>query len=167
MPRCIICLLLVFSFCGVQAHGPTKCVGTIVVTSDSLTADIRFGIGLLHTYIDPNDDAIVSDDEFSSGMPVLRNMFIKESIVTAAGKQNFPTQCTITLTDGAEIKVVMPFDPVNQADKPVFSLPFLKRLVSVPPVIISVWEGDIGVSAPAPLFFSQDLPLDTSKRFQN
>lgn len=150
----------------VAAHGPTKCVGTAMITSDSLTIDVRFGIGLLHEYLDPDDDALVSDSEFTSGMPPLREIILKEALVKSADTTRYPKECTISVTDGSEIKVLMHFEPVPQSLKPAFALPFLKRLPGVPPAIISVWDGMEGAVPPTPIFFSQELPLDTSKRFQ-
>src|SRR5688572_25876558 len=108
--------LLVLAYCmTLQAHGPTKCVGTAMITSDSLTIDVRFGIGLLHEYLDPNDDALVSDDEFTSGMPPLRELILKEAMVNGTDKKRFPKECTISVTDGSEVKVLMHFEPVPQS----------------------------------------------------
>lgn len=154
---------LMFLFlCGVPftafCHGPTLCVGTITYSDPtSVTLDLRFGVGLLHKQVDPDDDAFITNQEWTSATPHLQKFF-REGIEIRSGSEQFPPEnLKLRLTSGSEIQVIADIKLPDESTTAALALPVLKQLPALPPAVVSVWKDNSMVKPPSLLWFGKQL----------
>lgn len=132
------CIVLCSHVC--SAHGPTTCLGMITVTSNTAALDLRVGVGLLHHYIDLNDDGTVSAGEWDQTSDTMRLIAKSKLLVNAGETSRTAQRFDITITSGNEIKILADFDISRSPNKFELWAPFVMSLPGSPPAILGVQD---------------------------
>ncbi len=143
------------------AHGPTQCLGTANYSAgNSVSLDLRFGVGVLHKYVDSNDDALVSGEEWTSASATLHKLFGAGIRLRSEETVTTPSSLTLNLTSGSEIQVLATVDIATTAPMVNIALPVLRKFPGAPPAQMSVWTGKTMAHAPEMLWFDKELSFD-------
>ncbi|MGI8907361.1 MAG: hypothetical protein ACR2IE_12825 [Candidatus Sumerlaeaceae bacterium] len=144
-------------------HGPTSVIGTITLSTSSAMLDLRVGVGLLHQYVDPNDDSVVSPAEWGQSSETLRLLATAKITMTAEGRTIVARPLHVSVTSGAEVKFDLQFD-LSAAPATVFlSAPFINQLPGAPPATLSISDANKHVLVPAQ-FTWFDKPLRIERK---
>lgn len=148
-----------------HAHGPTLCVGMIKYgDGETISLDLRFGVGLLHKYVDPSDDAHISQEEWTSSTATLRQLFGSGIRLAWQDTTTTPSELTLNLTSGSEIQVLVTLEAPTTATAVSLALPVLRRFPAAPPAQVSLWYHETMIRAPELLWFDKEMPIDRTRR---